>query len=61
MSVLARKVLNKSSINVVVVNRKTWSAYHCILDHVISLLIFTSLNLIGSNTTTASRPAISHP
>ena len=57
MSILDCKLLNKSSINVVVVNRKTWSTYHFILDHAISLLIFTHLNLIGSDTATASRPA----
>ena len=46
MSTLAHKLLNKSSINIVVVNRKTWSAYHYILDYVISLLILTCVNLI---------------
>ena len=60
MSVLARKLLNKSSINVVVVNRKTWSAYHCILDYVIYLLIRSCINLIGSDTMTASRPVTHH-
>ena len=34
MSALARK-LHKSSINVVVINRKAWSANHCIVDHII--------------------------
>ena len=41
MSTLARKLSNKFSINVVVVNCNAWSAYHCILDHVISFLIVT--------------------
>ena len=61
MSDLARKLLNKSSISVVIINRITWSAYHCILDHVILLLILTYLNLIGSDTATASRSAPHHP
>ena len=47
MSILAHKLFNKSLINVVVVNRKTWSEYHYILDYVISLLILTCVNLIG--------------
>ena len=57
MSTLIHKLLNKSLINVVEVNRKVWSAYHWILDHVILLLIFTCLNLIDSDTVTASRLA----
>ena len=61
MSTLALKLLIKSLINVVIINRKTWSSYHCILDHVISLLILTYLNLIGSDTAIASRPATSRP
>ena len=61
MSILDCKLLNKSSINVVIVNRKTWSVYHCILDHAISLLIFTCLNLIDSDTATASQLATHRP
>ena len=57
MSTLACKLLNKSSINIIVINRKTQSAYHFILDYVISLLILTYSNLIGSNTTIVSQPA----
>ena len=61
MSVLAHKLLNKSSINVVVTNHKAWSAYHYILDYVISLLIFMCLNLIGSDTMTVSQPVTYRP
>ena len=32
---LARNAYKKSTINVVVANRMAWSAYHCILDHII--------------------------
>ena len=59
--VLAYKLHNKSSINVVVINHKAWSAYHCILDLTISLLTLMCLNLIGSDTVTASRSATHRP
>ena len=61
MSALARKLHNKSAINVVVANRKAWSAYHCMLDHIVSLLILTCLNLISSDTKIVNRPAIHRP
>ena len=58
--ILARNSHKKSSINVVVANRKAWSTYHYMLDHIVSLLIFTSLNLIGLDAATASQPSSSH-
>ena len=51
----------KSLIIVVVTNHKARSAYHCIVDHVVLLLISMCLNLIGSVTTTTSQSAMSHP
>ena len=58
-STLTRKSHNKSSIKVIVANCKAWSTYHCILDHIAYLLIFTYLILIGSKATTSSRSATS--
>ena len=60
MSTLARKLLWKSSINIVASNRKVWSAYHCILDHIISILIPFCWNHIGSNVATANRSMTNH-
>ena len=44
MNALAHNLHKKSSIIVVVANHKTWLAYHCMLDHIVSLLILTCLN-----------------
>ena len=61
MSTLARKLLNKSLINVVIANSKAWSEYLCMLDHIVSLLILTCSNLIVSDTMTTSRPVTHRP
>ena len=58
---LACKLHDKPSINIIVVSRKTWSTYHCILDNIISLLSSTCLNLISSDTATTSHFATNHP
>ena len=62
---LACKLVKKFSINVIIANRKIvstyGSSYHCILDHGISLLILMCLNMLGSDTATASRPATHRP
>ena len=61
MIALARKMHNKSSINIVVANRKAWSAYHCIFRPYYIVINLLCQNPIGSDAATASRLATSHP
>ena len=45
----------KLLVVIVVINRKAWSTYHYIHDHIVLILISTYSNLLGSDTMTVNR------
>ena len=58
---LASVLHKKSSVVVVIINRKACWIYHCIHDHIILILTSMYLNLLDSNSTAANRLATSRP